>query len=58
MLQLRGTPALSTFRQEKLLVSLRGEVASIESVTAEFMHFVELVKTEACQVFTGKSRGC
>jgi len=42
MLQLRGTPALSIFRQEKLLASLRDQVASVEAVDAEFMHFVDL----------------
>jgi len=42
VLQLQGPPALSSFRQEKLLVKLRQIAPDISGVSARFMHFVEL----------------
>ncbi|MCW8932590.1 MAG: phosphoribosylformylglycinamidine synthase [Gammaproteobacteria bacterium] len=41
MLILRGKSALSPFRIEKLLHKLRGVVPSINTVTSEYIHFVE-----------------
>src|SRR5690554_4050922 len=41
MLELRGAPALSPFRSEKLFGQLTGVVKSVRSVYAEFMHFVD-----------------
>ncbi len=41
MLELRGAPALSPFRSEKLFGQLTGAVKSVRSVYAEFMHFVD-----------------
>ena len=46
MLILRGAPALSAFRHEKLFEQLRQKVSSVSGVYAEFTHFVEVsVKT-------------
>ncbi|MBD3670636.1 MAG: phosphoribosylformylglycinamidine synthase [Gammaproteobacteria bacterium] len=42
MLQMRGTPSLSSFRRDKLLAALREAVDSVDSVYAEYMHFVDL----------------
>uniref|UniRef100_UPI0030DCFB4B phosphoribosylformylglycinamidine synthase n=1 Tax=uncultured Marinobacter sp. TaxID=187379 RepID=UPI0030DCFB4B len=42
MLELRGAPALSPFRSEKLLAQLTLAVAEVSHVYAEFMHFVDL----------------
>lgn len=42
MLTLRGAPALSDFRTQKLLASLQQTDADIESVYAEFVHFAEV----------------
>ncbi len=42
MLKLRGAPALSSFRRQKLLANLQAEVASVSAVYAEHMHFAEL----------------
>ena len=41
MLELRGAPALSSFRNNKLLSGLKSILPDVESVYAEFMHFVE-----------------
>ena len=41
MLLLRGSPALSPFRRDKLLALLRERVPQVEGVHAEFVHFVE-----------------
>lgn len=41
MLILRGASALSSFRAQKLLVSLQGIVPSITAVSAEYTHFIE-----------------
>ena len=41
MLRFRGSPALSPFRLEKLLATLRWRVPSIVDVYAEFIHFVD-----------------
>ena len=41
MLILRGTPALSNFRSQKLLDSLQERVPEITAVVAEFQHFVK-----------------
>ena len=40
MLILRGAPALSDFRNQRLLSRLQDALPSVESVYAEFMHFV------------------
>ncbi len=42
MLVLRGSPALSTFRTEKLLAQLRERVHGIRHIYAEFVHFASL----------------
>ena len=42
MFELRGAPALSPFRRQKLLSSLQETVPEVIGVYAEFMHFVEL----------------
>ena len=41
MLILRGAPALSNFRNQKLLNSLQEKVPEITAVVAEFQHFVK-----------------
>ena len=42
MLELRGAPALSPFRFNKLYARLKGSVPEIDHVYAEFMHFADL----------------
>ena len=42
MLRLRGCPALSVFRLNKLLAHLRESVPAISGIDAEFMHFAWL----------------
>ncbi|GHA99544.1 phosphoribosylformylglycinamidine synthase [Modicisalibacter luteus] len=42
MLELRGAPALSDFRHAKLLASLRAQVPEVESLHADYVHFVDL----------------
>ncbi len=42
MLELRGAPALSTFRHAKLLAQLRVSVPEIEALHAEYVHFADL----------------
>src|SRR5690554_193531 len=42
MLILRGAPALSAFRHEKLFEQLRQKVPSVSGLYAEFAHFVEV----------------
>ena len=42
MLELRGAPALSEFKSEKLLNILQNAVPSVTGVYAEFMHFTSL----------------
>ncbi|MFL0797974.1 MAG: phosphoribosylformylglycinamidine synthase [Cellvibrionaceae bacterium] len=44
MLTLRGTPALSDFRSQKLLETLQQQVPGVGAVYAEFVHFAELVE--------------
>mgnify|MGYP003653540528 CR=1 FL=1 len=39
---LRGAPALSPFRRDKLLARLQERVPGVSAVYAEFMHFAEL----------------
>ena len=39
---LRGAPALSVFRRDKLLVRLQASVPAVTGLYAEFMHFAEL----------------
>ena len=41
MLKLRGAPALSIFRRQKLLASLQAQLPSISAVYAEYIHFAE-----------------
>ena len=40
MLVLRGAPALSDFRCQKLLVSIREQVPNVEGIFAEFVHLI------------------
>ncbi len=42
MLQLRGAPALSTFRRTRLLADLQSAVPAVSGLYAEFMHFAEV----------------
>ncbi|UTW14156.1 phosphoribosylformylglycinamidine synthase [Marinobacterium rhizophilum] len=42
MLVLRGAPALSAFRHEKLLSALQSKVAAITALYGEFIHFADL----------------
>ena len=42
MLTLFGSPALSPFRQERLLETLRGEIPDLALIYAEFVHFAEV----------------
>jgi phosphoribosylformylglycinamidine synthase len=42
MLILRGAPALSSFRTQKLLNTLQQRVAAVTSVSSEFVHFANL----------------
>lgn len=42
MLQLRGNPALSPFRLQKLMRTLQAHVPGVAHVYAEFMHFADL----------------
>ncbi|WP_067520312.1 phosphoribosylformylglycinamidine synthase [Endozoicomonas ascidiicola] len=41
MLILRGAPALSHFRSQKLLAQLQGKVPAITAVVADFQHYVK-----------------
>ena len=41
MLELRGAPALSAFRHAKLLATLREAATDVESLQAEYVHFVD-----------------
>ncbi|SDL30749.1 phosphoribosylformylglycinamidine synthase [Modicisalibacter muralis] len=41
MLELRGAPALSAFRHAKLLAALRAQVPEVESLHADYVHFVD-----------------
>ncbi|MGR9051998.1 MAG: phosphoribosylformylglycinamidine synthase, partial [Gammaproteobacteria bacterium] len=51
MLTIFGSTALSDFRVAKLLAELKSAVPSITSVSARFVHFVELVQTpDAVQI--------
>ncbi|MBU6954298.1 phosphoribosylformylglycinamidine synthase [Hahella sp. HN01] len=42
MFELRGAPALSPFRREKLLKNIQEQAPEVQSVYAEYMHFVDL----------------
>ncbi|WP_207063979.1 phosphoribosylformylglycinamidine synthase [Motiliproteus sp. SC1-56] len=42
MLKLRGAPALSPFRRQKLLQKLRSRVPAVSALYAEYMHFAEV----------------
>jgi len=42
MLHLRGCPALSDFRLQKLLLQMQGHVPSLTGLHAEFLHIAEL----------------
>lgn len=42
MLALRGAPALSAFRHDKLLSLIQSEVPAVTALYAEFMHFADL----------------
>ncbi|MGY6564379.1 MAG: phosphoribosylformylglycinamidine synthase [Halomonadaceae bacterium] len=42
MLELRGAPALSAFRHDKLLAALRARVPEVESLHASYVHFVDI----------------
>jgi phosphoribosylformylglycinamidine synthase len=45
MLTLRGAPAFSVFRTQKLLATLQQSVPSVRAVYAEFVHFAHLSDT-------------
>ena len=45
MLQLRGAPALSSFRRDKLLTELQTQVPEIQGIYAEFVHFAEVAES-------------
>ncbi|HSB95939.1 MAG TPA: phosphoribosylformylglycinamidine synthase, partial [Spongiibacteraceae bacterium] len=55
MLILRGAPALSVFRVQKLLATLQAKVPGISGLEAEFVHFAALESGPAQA--TGKSAG-
>ncbi|WP_165856623.1 phosphoribosylformylglycinamidine synthase [Marinobacter sp. JSM 1782161] len=42
MLELRGAPALSSFRSQKLLSQVQAVVPEVSRIYAEFMHFVDV----------------
>ena len=42
MLQLRGAPALSAFRRQRLLSELQAAVPAVTGLYAEFMHFADV----------------
>ena len=42
MLILRGAPALSSFRTQKLLANLQQRVPAVTGVSSEFVHFANL----------------
>ena len=42
MLELRGAPALSSFRNSKVLAALQAVLPGVQSVYAEFMHFIDV----------------
>ena len=42
MLILRGAPALSSFRTQKLLATLQQRVPAVMGVSSEFVHFANL----------------
>ena len=42
MLALRGAPALSAFRHDKLLSLIQSEVPAVTALYGEFMHFADL----------------
>ena len=53
MLVLRGAPALSTFRHDKLLSLLQAHVSQVTSLYAEFIHFADIkapLDSDASQV--------
>ena len=49
MLVLRGAPALSAFRHDKLLSALKSRIAQITGVYGEFMHFADLEQSLSAQ---------
>jgi len=42
MLQLRGNPALSSFRLQKLTSTIQTQVPGVSHVYAEFVHFADV----------------
>jgi len=42
MLELRGAPALSPFRSQKLLETIQAVIPDVQSIYAEFMHFIDV----------------
>lgn len=44
MLALRGAPALSAFRHEKLLSGIQSKITAVNGLYAEFMHFSDLAQ--------------
>ena len=45
MLVLRGAPALSTFRHDKLLSTLQTQISQVKGLYAEFVHFADIKST-------------
>lgn len=41
MLELRGAPALSAFRHDRLLTVLRARVPEVEALSAHYVHFID-----------------
>ncbi|QEA38999.1 phosphoribosylformylglycinamidine synthase [Pistricoccus aurantiacus] len=41
MLELRGAPALSDFRHARLLAALKAQVPEVESLGADYVHFID-----------------
>ncbi|BCE01106.1 phosphoribosylformylglycinamidine synthase [Marinicellulosiphila megalodicopiae] len=45
MLELRGAPALSTFRRQRLLTQIQTQLPSVQAVYAEFLHLADTTES-------------
>ena len=52
MLVLRGAPALSAFRHDKLLSVLQSQISQVTAIYGEFMHFADLHQDLSAQEHT------
>lgn len=52
MLELRGAPALSAFRHARLLEVLREHVAEVKTLTADYVHFVDVHVNDSREALT------